>query len=163
MDNRAIIMGLAVAAGALALLVGAFFLLSPSIDMAGAGKSRPAITAEAGQADEKPVRSGPRVKVPDDPALQIVDVPEGQTIDDGGLAFADALCKKTTECGCEKRAPKSCATAWGFVKKEDVASVKCLFESSCDDLCLLYQHPRPRDVSCIQAMGKLETAHILHR
>lgn len=162
MDRRVIILGAGIAVGAVVLLIAAFMLLSPSTP-SGTGKPRPTIAATDTDTKKPPVHTGPRVKVPDDPALQIVDIPEGQTVDDGGLAFADALCKKTTECGCERRAPKSCATAWGFVTKEQVPDVKCLLDLSCDDVCLLYQHPRPREVACVDAMGKLETKHILHR
>jgi hypothetical protein len=164
MDRRVILLGVGVAVGAIGLLVVAFMLLSPpATTMSSAGKARPTVAAVADTDTRKPIRPGSRVRIPDDPALQIVDIPAGQTVDDGGLAFSDALCKKTTDCGCEHRAPKSCATAWNFITKEQVSDVKCLLDLSCDDVCMLYQHPRPRENACIEVMSKLESDRIMGR
>lgn len=163
MDKRVLVV-LALAASVLAALL--VFALMPQTTVITPSRPMPEVvvagsTATAGVAApaeapaEAPPVPGHRGKIPTGDADQIVELPPGARVEDGGLAFGDAVCKHITSCGCQERSPVGCAKAYASFTAENYETAKCLIDLPCPELCEALANPGKTTSSCARAVNDI--------
>jgi hypothetical protein len=79
----------------------------------------------------------------------------GAKVEDGGVAFGDAVCQHVASCGCQKRTPRACAQAYAFVTPETYGKAKCLVDLPCAELCESLENPGKTTSACARGVNDL--------
>lgn len=135
----------------------------PSVTAAAEGAEGPGPAAAGSGATPVPTTPGQRVRLPTNDVETKVDVPEGAKIEEGGLAFGQAVCQHIDSCGCQKRTARACATAYSFISKDTYGTAKCLVDLPCEEMCESLANPGKTTSACARGVNELVAAQFRNR